>query len=55
MKYTKRQQLNILKNKELFKDIKKAEKYGEKNYLLPELTETRNGNWEVKEGYNKEG
>jgi len=37
------------------KTLKEAEKYGEKNYLMPELTETIHGNWEVKEGYGKEG
>ena len=35
------------------KTLKEAEKYGEKNYLMPELTETIHGSWEVKEGYGK--
>ena len=38
-----------------FKTLKEAERYGEKNYFIPEITETIHGSWEVKEGYgNKE-
>lgn len=36
------------------KTFKEAEKYGIKNYLTPEYTETIHGNWEVKEGYGLE-
>ena len=34
-----------------FKTLIQARKYGEKNYIIPELTETIQGNWKVEEGY----
>ncbi len=36
-----------------FKTLKEARKYGTKNYLTPEYTETIHGAWEVKEVYGQ--
>ncbi len=38
----------------VFKTIKEAEKYGEKNYFIAEYTQTIHGSWEVRDQYDKE-
>lgn len=36
-----------------FKTFKEAEKYGEKNYFRPIITETVRGNWAVWDEYDE--
>ena len=36
-----------------FKTLKEAERYGEKNYFIPEITETIHGSWEVRDLYDE--
>ena len=36
-----------------FKTLKETERYGEKNYFIPKITETIHGNWEVRDLYDE--
>jgi len=37
-----------------FKTLKEAEQYGDKNYFLPRIKRTQQGNWNVKDEWGVE-
>ena len=37
-----------------FKSLKEAEQYGIKNYFLPNIKRTNQGNWNVKDKWDEE-